>query len=357
MKARIVIVAIVVLLLMLSACGKKSGKAQGLARDDRQAVMVEELTLGTLEDYISISGKLEGITDITMSSETSGRILQLYKRLGDYVSKGDRIGMVENDIMQIRLSQAEAALSSAEIALQNASKNLDYARASRAKNLISEAEYNTAASAYNAAKAAFDGAKAASEAARLAVNNSYLIAPEAGTISNLMVASGQYINPGQAIAKITDARSLILKSGVGESQITKLKKGLAAEISYVGSKQKFSGKVRGFGSSPITNTANYAVEIEIPGSGTLMPGMVVSARILTDRYRDLLYTGIANISKEFGKDYVYVVEQDKAIKREVSLGRIIGGNVEITSGVEPGELLVTTGAENLEDGTPVNIRK
>ncbi len=356
MRTRMIIVSIV-LLMALSACGKKKAKAQGMIRDDRQAVMVEELKLGALEDYISLSGKLEGITDVTMSSETSGRVLQLYKRLGDRIGKGERIGMVENDILLIRQNQADAAKTSAEIALQNAQKNLDYARASRTKNLISEAEYNTAASAFNAAQAAFDGAKAAFEAARLAYNNSYLVAPEAGTISNLLVATGQYVNPGQAIAKITDARSLILKSGVGESQIGKLKKGLAAEISYVGSKEKFMGRVRGFGSSPITNTANYAVEIEIPGSGTLMPGMVVSARILTDRYRDLLYTGIANISKEFGKDYVYVVEQDKAIKREVSLGRIIGGNVEITSGVEPGELLVTTGAENLEDGTPVNIRK
>lgn len=357
MRDRTIAIIIVAATMLTAACGKKPGKPARAAGKDNQAVMVEELVPGALSDYVQISGKLEGITDITMSSETSGRILQLYKRLGDYVGKGERIGMVENEVLQIRQTQAEAAMTSAEIAMQNAKKNLDYANATRAKNLISEAEYNSAASAYNAAKAAFDGAKAGAEAARLAVSNSYLIAPEAGTISNLMVASGQFINAGTPIAKITDTKSLVLKSGVGESQISKLKKGLGAEISYVGSKQLFHGTVRGFGSSPITNTANYAVEIEIPGNSTLMPGMVVSAKILTNRYKDLLYTGIANISKEFGRDYVYVVENDKAIKKEVTLGKIIGTEVEILSGVEPGELLVTTGAENLEDGTPVTIRK
>ncbi len=343
--------------LIITACGKKETGPKKPAKDDRQAVMVEELTLRPLDDFISVSGKLEGITDLTMSSETSGRILQLYKRLGDRISKGERLGKVENDILQIRLDQAEAALLSAETSLDNARRNLSYAEASKAKNLISEAEYNTALTAFKGAKAGFDGAKAAREAARLAYDNSYLLAPETGVISNLMVSAGQYINPGTPIAKITDSSSLILKTGVGETLIGKLAKGQAAEIKYIGSERKFTGRIRGFGISPITNTATYAVEIEVAPQGVLMPGMVVSAKILTQRYKDLLYTAIPNISKEFGRNYLYVVEGDKAVKKEVQLGRIIGENVEISSGVEAGEVIVTTGAENLEDGSPVQIRK
>ena len=328
-----------------------------MPKDDKQAVMVEELTLRPLDDYISVSGKLEGITDLSMSSETSGRILQLYKRLGDRVSKGERLGRVENDILQIRLDQAEAALLSAETALDNARRNLSYAEASKAKNLISEVEYNSAFTAFKSAKAGFDGAKAAKEAAQLAYNNSYLLAPESGTISNLMASVGQYINPGTPIAKITDSSMLILKTGVGETLIGKLSKGQAAEIKYIGSEKIFNGRIRGFGISPLTNTSTYAVEIEVAPQGVLMPGMVVSARILTQRYKDLLYTAIPNISKEFGKNYLYVIEGDKAHKKEVQLGRIIGESVEIISGVQAGDLIVTTGAENLEDGSPVQIRK
>jgi len=343
--------------LSLFSCGKKADGKKGMPKDDKQAVMVEELTLRPLEDFVNVSGKLEGITDLTMSSETSGRILQLFKKLGDRVVKGERLGKVENDIMQIRLEQSEAALLSAETALDNARRNMNYAEASKAKNLISEAEYNTAVTSFKGAKAGYDGAKAALEAAKLAYNNSYLLAPESGTISNLLVAAGQYINPGQAIAKITDASSLILKTGVGETLIGKLSKGQAAEIRYVGSDKVFKGRIRGFGISPITNTATYAVEIEVAPQGILMPGMVVTAKILTQRYKDLLYTSITNILKEFGKNYIFVVEANKAVKKEVQLGRIIGENVEIISGAVAGEQIVTTGAENLEDGSPVQIRK
>lgn len=356
MQNRIIILVLATMLL-LSACGKKNNKPAKQNIDDAQAVMVEELGLRPLDEYISVSGKLEGITDITMSSETQGRILQLYKRLGDSVAKGERIGRVENDIMQIRLDQAEAALLSAETSLENARKNLSYAEATKAKNLISEAEYNTALAAFKGAKAGFDGAKAAKEQAVLSLGNSYLKAPEAGIISNLMVASGQYINPGQAIATITDASILILKTGVGESQIVKLKKGQAAELKYVGSDKTFSGTIRGFGNRPLTNTATYPVEIQVNQKGILMPGMVVSARILTTRYKDLLYTPITNIVKEFDKNYVYVVSGDKAEKREVSLGRVIGENVELVSGAVVGEMIVNTGSENLADGSLVTIRK
>lgn len=358
MKTRMILI-ILSLLLLLGACGKKNDKKQGKpANDDRQAVMVEELSLRPLDEYISLSGKLEGITDITMSSETSGRILKLYKRLGDSIAKGERIGMVENDVTQIRLEQAEAALLSSESAFENARKNLSYAEASRAKNLISEAEYNTALSAYKGAKAGYDGAKAAKEQARLALANSYLVAPEGGTISNLMVAAGQYINPGQAIASITDAGTLILKTGVGESQIAKLKKGQAVEIRYQNSGKAYSGRIRGFGIRPLANSATYPVEIEINGTRDLLPGMVVSARILTTRYSSLLYTPITNIVKEFDKNYVFVVvDGSKVQKREVKLGRIIGENVELLSGAEAGESIVNTGSENLEDGSLVTIRQ
>lgn len=342
---------------IFSACGKRNTATKGPAKDDRQAVMVEELSLRPLDEFISVSGKLEGITDLTMSSETAGRILQLYKRLGDRVDKGERLGKVENEILQIRLDQAEAALLSAETSLDNAHRNLNYAEASKTKNLISDAEFNTALTAFKSAKAGFDGAKAAREAAKLAYDNSYLLAPESGIISNLMVSAGQYINPGTPIAKITDSSSLILKTGVGETQIGKLSKGQAAEIRYLGNERKFNGRIRGFGISPLTNTATYAVEIEVAPQGVLMPGMVVSAKILTQRYQNLLYTAIPNISKEFGKNYLYVVQGDKAIKKEVLLGKIIGENVEILSGVEAGEMIVTTGSENLEDGSPVQIRK
>jgi multidrug efflux pump subunit AcrA (membrane-fusion protein) len=117
------IALILSILLMLSFSACKKGNAapeKKTGKDDKQPVMVETLAPRTLDEYITVSGKLEGSTDITMTSETAGRILQLYKKLGDKVAKGERIGKVDNDVYQTRLDQAEAAMLSAEAAFNNA---------------------------------------------------------------------------------------------------------------------------------------------------------------------------------------------------------------------------------------------
>ncbi|MBP7194310.1 MAG: efflux RND transporter periplasmic adaptor subunit [Candidatus Cloacimonetes bacterium] len=357
MKPRYIVISVImVLLLALSACGKKA-KAPTDKQDERPVVIVEELALRDLDEYVSVSGKLEGITDITMSSEASGRILQLYKKLGDRVAKGERIGQVENDALRLRLEQAEAALVSAQSSFDNAQKNLSYAETAWQRKLISQAEYNSAMAAFKGAKAGLDGAKAGVESASQAVRGSYLSAPEAGVISNLLVAAGQYIAPGTPVASITNASRLILKTGVGESQISKIKQGQAVELSYPGMEESFKGQVRGFGIRPVQSGNTYPIEIETSGGGKLLPGMVVSARILSTRYKDLLYTPITNVVNEFGKNYVYIVDAaTRAQKMEVTLGRVIGENVEILSGLQAGDKVVTSGADNLESGTPVQIR-
>ena len=165
-------------ILILGGCGKRGGAAPKLA-EEKQPVTVETLTLRELDDFITVSGKLEGSISITMSSEASGRIVEVYKKLGDRVAKGERIGRLDNDAYQFRLDQAEAALASAQSAFDTAQRNLNFAEESLKKTLISQAEYNAAITAYKGAKAALDGAKAGLEAARTGVSGSYFTAAEA----------------------------------------------------------------------------------------------------------------------------------------------------------------------------------
>jgi len=350
--------ALTLSLLLGGACKEADTKdVRAFGKDDKPVVMAETLQPRTLMDYITLSGKLEGITDITMSSETSGRILRLFKKLGDKVVKGDRIGLVDNEVMRIRLEQAEAAKTSAEAALETAQLNLTTSETLFQKKTISQAEYNSALSAFKAAKAALDGAKANLEAAQKAYDNSYLLAPEAGVITNLTIVSGQYLNMGQQVCTITDDSSLLIKTGVSESQVGKLRQGQPVEVFALDSDKPVRGSIRGFGIRPLTASANYPVEIQLPKAGGLLPGKVVSVKITGDVYANKLYTSINNIVKEYDRNYVYLVgEGDKVSKREVKLGTSVGEQVILLSGTSAGDRIVTSGMENLQDGTAVTVR-
>ncbi len=330
--------------VMIAACNKSNSTPDKKpVRDDKQPVMIEVLQPRTLNEYITVSGKLEGATDVSMSSETSGRILQLYKKLGDKINKGEKIGMVDNEIYRIRKEQAEAALETSQLNLTT-SENLFVSKA------ISQVEYNSAL-------AAFKGAKANLESAVQAFDNSYLTAPESGVISNLMVSVGQFINYGTPVAFITNDNVLIIKTGVGESQVSKIRQGQQVNIFAPGKDEPVKGFIKGYGIRPLPNTANYPVEIQLSNASGLLPGMVVTARILSGTYKTQLFTSINNIIKEYDRNYIYVVnDKDVAVRREVVLGNIIGEDVIILSGVDVGDRIVVSGMENLEDETPVQIR-
>jgi RND family efflux transporter MFP subunit len=346
------------LALVFTACNKgKGGPEKKSGNEDKQPVMVETIALRNLDEFITVSGKLEAGTDITMASETSGRILKLYKKLGDKVAKGERIGMVDNEVYRIRFDQAEAARLSAEAAFENARLNLNTSEALYSKKTISQVEYNGALAAFKGAKAGLDGADANLESARNAYENSYLAAPEAGIISNLMVGVGQFINYSTPIANITDDNTMLIKTGVGESQIGKIRQGLSTDVFAPGKDKPVKGIIRGFGIRPLAATANYPVEIQLNSTAGLMPGMVVTARILSGTYKNQLYTSINNIIKEFDRNYIFIItDKDVAVRKEVKLGQIIGENIIIQSGISVGDRIVVSGMENLEDNKPVQIR-
>jgi RND family efflux transporter MFP subunit len=359
-KSKYVIIALSAVLLLSAtlSCRKGNPGPAQQGKEEKQTVMVEELVPRDLNEYISVSGKLEGSTDVIMVSETSGNLMTLYKKLGDRVEKLERIGIVNSEEYGLRLQQAKAAQKSAEASLETARLNLAASEGLFQKKIISQAEYNSAVAAVNGASAALEGANANLQAAQKAYDNSYLVAPAAGIISKLFVTAGQYVTFGTQIAYITDNKSLVIKTGVGESQIGKLKQGQSAEVFVQGSEVAAKGVISGLGIRPLPGAANYPLEIRLLSSKGLQPGMVATARILSGVFKDRLYTSINNISSEYDRYYVYTVGKDNRVsRREVQVGRVVGENVMLLSGVEAGDRIVTTGTENLEDGAVVEIRR
>ena len=169
---------------------------------------------------------------------------------------------------------------------------------------------------------------------------------------------GQTISMGMQVCTIVDSRKLVIKTGIGESGIMHVRKGQQVEIYHDSHPETFTGTITGVGIKPVNGATNYPVEIIMDNpEGKLYAGMVIEGRIQSNIHENVIYTSLNNIVQKYDQKHVFIIEDNIAMYRKVTIGKKVGENVIITKGIENGELLVIEGMENLEDGSSVEIRK
>jgi len=351
------IVFSVLVLLITTGCGRPSPSTENLQEGNEITVpvIVEEIIKRDLAEYINITGKLKGISEVTFYSETSGRVLNIYKTLGDWIEKNENFGVLDNQVFRIRYDQAVASLASVQAALEKASLNHDTANKLFDRESISRVEYQQSLFAYQAAVAQRDGAKANLESAQRSYENSRLVAPATGYISSINISEGETLSPNTPIATIVNDSQLILATGISERHIRNVDKDQNVIIDYRG--KEYSGVIRGVGVKPLPNSSSYPVEIVLDNKEReLMSGNIVNARIQSNLFEDVIFIESANIRTQLDKSYVYIVDDNSlAIKVIISKGKQVDNYTIVTDGISTGDLLITEGIDSVQDGTPVNL--
>ena len=359
------ILGLSIILLILVGCGKPSGATSGKKGMGKKSdtiltspVMVEKVKKTNLKEYITVSGTLSGIVDVTMMSETTGTILEIYKELGQYVEKNEQIAKLDNDHIRIQYEQAKATTFAAEASLATANANYTTSEELYKKGSISKVELDNSLAAYKSGQANYAGAQANEEMKKLSYDKSRLVAPVSGYIASTNLEIGNALSMGSMIVTIVDYTQLKLKTGVNESELFLVKNGQKVEIKSNLSKATLNGKISGIGMKPLANSSTYPIEIIANNKAAkYAPGMVVSGKILARTYKNQIFTSLNHILDDYGKKFVYVVDSDKkAHKRYVELGSLINENVIIKSGLKVDDLLVIEGMDMLNEDALVEIK-
>ena len=290
---------------------------------------------------------------LSVISETSGKIVSMNKKLGDWIKAGESIGRIDNSNYENSLEQARANLLAAEASYETASIQMNVSESLYKQNKISESEYFQTQSALRSAEAVLKGANASVASAEKAFNNSKFVAPVSGYISEINLEIGEYISMGSLIANIVNHKKLIVKTGVGESDINYISKGNDVKIRF--QNEEFIAYVTGKGIKPVTGGNSYPIEMELDNPDLkLLPGMIVEGYIHTGTYENVIYTSIENLRQKYDQELVYVINsENRAEIHIVELGEKVANNVIITSGLEVGDKLVIDGIDSLSDGTLV----
>lgn len=318
---------------------------EAAARMPGTAVEARTATTGSLVGRIRSSGLIRGVAEAWVISETQGVIESASIVLGDEVREDQPIVAFDTRLQELQLRQAESRLESAQLDLAAAERLYENGNASLAE--------------LTAARSAAAGAEASVESARRALENRTIRAPIDGRIADIAdgISRGNYMAVGSRVAHIIDTSRLQVEVALGEREIQYIRRGSPAVVTIPAcSAGPVDATVVALAAAGDPATGSFPVVVEwVNECGTIArAGMSASVEIAPDDQPRVLIPATAVMNAE-GSDYVFLAENDVAHRRPVDLGRRSGNAVEVRSGVDPGDVVITSGLSRLSDDDPIIV--
>ena len=388
-------------MIMLAGCSgggtsaQAAGKGGGRGRGEGGGpvpVLVAKVAQKDVPIEIQVIGNVEAYSTITVKSQVSGQLTNVYFREGDLVKKGERLFTIDSRAYQAQISQIEANIERDRAALKQAQANLERDTAQqkymedqavRYKRLFDEgvmskeqadqlrSNADSMAQSLSADRAAIESARAqinadtaALENAKVTLSYTDIRSPIDGKTGNLMVKQGNIVpaNTTDLIA-INQIEPIYVTFSVPESNLTDIKRYMAGGKLPVNATTQDSEPVKEGGVLSFVDNNVDATTGTIKLKGTfgnadhkLWPGQFVHVSLRLTTQQNALV--VPNQAVQTGQDgtYVYVVNQGKAEFRPVKTGPRVEQELVIASGLQPGETVVTEGQLRLAPGSRVQLR-
>ena len=395
MKKIIVYIAVLCLICTsISGCGKMDDKKTTVATN----VTVHKISENDISSEVNYTGEIKALEESDVSPKVTATIKNINYDIGDYVNKGDVLAVLDDTDYLIAYNQAlatyntaygsyqqmtsqlQTAVSSAKIEYDNALLNYNRQKAlydagaiskvtlETAETRLSNAELNLNAansnyeiaitSTYATAKASVDSAKAVLDSATNNLNNTVIKAPISGYIASKNGNVGQIAAVGSPMFSIKSAEAVNVEISVTESVIPYINVGTTAHISVdTASLSNIKGEVSVVNTVKNPQTGLYTVRIKLDNEDNkLKIGMMADVILETQSKTGVIIIPSDSIIQDDSGYYVYVVKENIAEKRVITIGITNNDFTEVTSGLSAGETVVVSGKEYIsENNNTVNI--
>jgi membrane fusion protein, multidrug efflux system len=308
-------------------------------------VMAWTIEPRTLLDTITLPGRIEAWEQLTVEAEVSGRIVALDVDEGKTVKKSDPLARIDSVDYKAQVAQADAALVLAK-------QELERTRRLHKDGAVPQASLDAALSLFRQREAALT-------TARNNLQRCTIRAPFGGVINRRHVAIGTRVNPGTPVMELLDTHKVKAEVGIPEADVDKVRDLDEARITVesLGGRE-FTGKKHFLALRPMEVAQVYRLELALdnPG-GELRPGMFVDAHIVRSRYPNSIVVPLFSAIARDEEQFCFVIEDGRAVRKDVKLGLIKGKTAQILEGLKGGEALIVVGHRQLDDGGRVSIIK
>lgn len=303
-------------------------------------VAVMKLEPQPFHHSIDVQGRVEGDENVTLTAKMAGSIVRVNAVAGSEVRAGQVIAEIENDVMKAQLADMKTSYELVKDVYEKQKSLWD-------QKIGTEMQYLQA-------KTNKESLEQKIRQMNESLEMYYIKAPFSGTVDEMLIKLGQTVAPGMPAARVVNFNKLKVRADLAESYATQVKTGDVVNIVFpdinksVTSKVSYNGKVI----NPLTRTFN--VEIELPSSTDYRPNMVARVSIVDYTNKEALVVPVNTVQHIDDKDFVFVASMENGVhvarKREVKVGQTYSSNAEIMSGLHAGDMLISTGFGNLNDG-------
>ena len=385
-------VIVIAIAVIVFASIKASGREKGAK------VYAEDVERRTIAQIVKASGSLEPRAQVNISAHVIGKIEKLFVVEGDLIKRGqpflqlEQAGFIaQRDQWSAQLRSAQTAVRQSQVSLADSRHKLERARQLHKDGIYSKEQLEAAELAATSAELRLEESRetvqqmrANLEKAQDDLTKTTIYSPLTGRIIALnakegeVVVSGTMNNPASVIGEIADMSEILANVDVDETEIVNVKLGQEAVLRVDALPGKeYKGKVVEIGSSGFNRTAQPEVTffkvkvlLDQPDED-LRADMSVRAEIHTAAHENALVVPIQAVVEREGAgegsggeeeeiQAVFVIEQGKAVQKKVETGLSDETHVELTSGVKPGDQVVTgpyRTLRDLKDGQAVALSK
>ncbi len=332
--------------LFLIVGGLLFGACQKTAEPSRSPtpppIPVQTLTLTAqhLPRTISAVGGLESPQTTQVTADRSGKIVFLDIPEGQEVQQGHVLARID-------AAEAQAAVDVAQAQYQNAQATLERLATLQPRARSQQALDN--------AQAAVRTTKGELDEAQTVLRKMTIRAPFTGRLGLRQVSLGTYLEPGDAVVRITQTHPLHLVFSLPQHYVSDLKNGQPIRGVAGQCAGRFTATVSVI--DPFLNPATRSVTVQaiVPNeAGSLLPGMAAALRLEVAAVSDAISIPLEAIIRQGTKQLVYTLQDDNRVASQyVQLGQFARQQVEILSGLKPGDTVIVAGHQKLRPGARV----
>jgi RND family efflux transporter MFP subunit len=269
-----------------------------------------------------------------------GTIVRLNVVAGNEVSAGQVLAEIENDAMKAQLADLKTSYELAKDVYNKQKALWD-------QKIGTEMQYIQA-------KSNKESMEQKIKQLNETIDMYYIKAPFSGTVDEVSIKLGQTVAPGVPAVRIVNFNKLKVKADLAEAYSARVKAGNVINLYFPDIDKSETTKVIYNGKVINALTRTFTVEAMLPSKEEYRPNMVAEVHIVDYTKNDAMVVPVNTIQNIDDKNYVFVAADEKgkkvARKREVSVGETYNGAAEIKTGMQSGDLLITTGYSNLNDG-------